>query len=201
MANDDYARLETLDVSEPIWDQFYTVAPLVLVGSMDESGEADFAPKHMAFPMGLENYFGFVCTPRHRTFSNVQRTGCFTVNYPRPSDLTLTSLTAAPRCDDSKPVVGMLNTFPTKRVDGLLIENAYLYLECELAQIVEGFGSYCLIAGNVVAAHVHHDVLRSTDRDDAELLLESPQLAYLHPSRLAVIDKTEGFPFPAGMKR
>jgi flavin reductase (DIM6/NTAB) family NADH-FMN oxidoreductase RutF len=201
MANGSNTQLQSLDVSQPIWDQFFTVAPLVLIGSMDEGGKPDFAPKHMAFPIGLENYFGFVCTPSHRTYRNIERASCFTVSYPRPSDVAMTSLTASPRCDDSKPVIGLLETFPAREIEGLFAEHAYLYLECELMQIVEGFGSFSLIAGEIVAAHVHPDALRGSDRDDAELLVDAPQLAYLSPGRLAVIGKTEGFPFPIGMKR
>jgi flavin reductase (DIM6/NTAB) family NADH-FMN oxidoreductase RutF len=201
MADDSYSQLQSLDVSQPIWEQFFTVAPLVLIGTMEEDGDPDFAPKHMAFPMGLENYFGFVCTPRHRTFGNVQRTRCFTVSYPRPTDVAMTSLTAAPRCDDDKPIVGLLQTFPARHIEGLFVEGSYLCLECEVTQIVDGFGDYSLIAGQVVAAHVDLAALRGTDKDDAELLLESPLLAYLYPGRLAVLGKTEGFPFPAGMNR
>jgi flavin reductase (DIM6/NTAB) family NADH-FMN oxidoreductase RutF len=201
MAQEDYANLETLDCDAPIWEQFFTVAPLVLIGSLEENGDVDFAPKHMAFPLGLENFFGFVCTPRHNTYGNVQRTGCFTVSYPRPSGLAVASLTAAPRCDDRKPVIDVLDTFEAKRIAGRFVRDAHLYLECELDRIVGGFGEYGLIAGRVVAAHVHHAALRSTDRDDAEVVLDSPHLAYLHPTRLAVIGKTDGFPFPAGMKR
>lgn len=201
MGDDSYTQLESLDVSQPIWDQFFTVAPLVLIGSTEETGKPDFAPKHMAFPIGLENYFGFVCTPRHRTYRNIERTRCFTVSYPRPSDVAITSLTAAPRCDDEKPIVGVLDTFEARKIDGLFVEHAYLYLECELMQFVEGFGSFSLIAGRVLAAYVHRDALRGTDRDDAEILLDAPQLAYLSPGRLAVIGRTEGFPFPIGMKR
>jgi flavin reductase (DIM6/NTAB) family NADH-FMN oxidoreductase RutF len=201
MTNDNYSQLETLDVGQPIWEQFFTVSPLVLIGTMEENGDPDFAPKHMAFPIGLENYFGFVCTPHHRTHRNVERTKNFTVSYPRPSDLVMTSLTAAPRCEDNKPIVGLLDTFPARRIEGKFVEHAYLYLECERTRIVEGFGDYSLIAGQVVAAHVHPDALRGADRDDGELLLNAPQLAYLFPGRFAVIDKTEGFPFPAGMHR
>ena len=96
---DPYAALEALDVASPIWDRFFTIAPLVLVGTVEEDGSADFAPKHMAFPLGWANYFGFVCTPRHNTYGNAKRTGAFTVTYPKPADLVMTSLTAAPRCD------------------------------------------------------------------------------------------------------
>ncbi len=202
MAFDSSTRLETLDVSEPIWERFFTVAPLVLVGTLEENGRPDLAPKHMAFPMGWEKYFGFVCTPRHRTLQNAQRTGVFTVTYPRPSQLVLTSLTAAPRCDeDSKPVVGLLKTFPATRVEGVLVEDGYLFLECEVQRIIDGFGNNSLITGRIVAAHVHQDALRASDRDDGELLLQAPLMGYLHPSRFAVIDQTQSFPFPAGMKR
>jgi hypothetical protein len=42
--------------------------------------------------------------------------------------------------------------------------------------------------------------LRSSDRDDAEILLQVPQFAYLYPGRFAVIDATQAFPFPAGLR-
>ena len=75
-----------LDISEPVWDRFFWVAPLVLVGTREPDGSHDLAPKHMAIPMGWQNYFGFVCTPSHHTYSNVQRSGVFTVLDYRPFD-------------------------------------------------------------------------------------------------------------------
>ena len=73
--------------------------------------------------------------------------------------------------------------------------------ECELERVVDGFGVNSLVTGRIVAAHVHQDALRSSDRDDAELLLDAPLLGYLYPGRCAVIDHTQAFPFPAGMQR
>ena len=202
MTFDPATRLETLDVSGPIWDRFFSVSPLVLVGTLEENGDVDLAPKHMAMPMGWDNYFGFVCTPRHRTLQNAQRTGVFTVSYPRPSQVVLASLTASPRCEaDTKPVVGLLKTFLATKVDGVLVEDAYLFFECELDRVIDGFGDNCLVTGRVVAAHVHEDALRGADRDDGELILASPLMGYLYPGRFAVIDETQGFPFPAGMQR
>jgi hypothetical protein len=61
-------RIHTLDKDQPIWDRFFTVAPLVLIGSKDEDGEFNLAPKHMVTPLGWANYIGFVCTPPHRTY-------------------------------------------------------------------------------------------------------------------------------------
>jgi flavin reductase (DIM6/NTAB) family NADH-FMN oxidoreductase RutF len=201
MSDDGYAHLHALDVGETIWDRFFTVSSLVLIGTLEENGDPDLAPKHMALPLGFDNYFGFVCTPRHRTYRNAERTGSFTVSYPRSSDVVMTSLTASPRCEETKPVVGLLDTFPARRAQGVFIENGIAFLECELERIVEGFGDYGLVAGRVVAAYVRKDALRAEDRDDQDLLADVPQLAYLSPGRFAVIEKTEGFPFPAGMKR
>ena len=200
MSDDRYADLETLDLEYPVWDRCFTVAPLVLVGTIDHEGTPDLAPKHMAFPLGWDNYFGFVCAPSHGTFRNIERTRSFTVSYPRHTDVVATSLTAAPRWEDTKPIVGMLDTFPATEVEGVFVRNGYLFLECALERIIEGFGRNALIAGRIVAAYVDPAALRSSDRDDAEILLEVPLLAYLDPGRFAVIDATQAFPFPAGMR-
>ena len=200
MSDDRYADLKTLDLNHSVWDRCFTVAPLVLIGTIDPNGTPNLAPKHMAFPLGWDNYFGFVCAPSHGTFRNVERTRSFTVTYPRHTDVVATSLTAAPRCEDTKPIVGMLDTFAATEVDGVFVRNGYLFLECALERIVEGFGRNALVAGRIVAAHVDPAALRSSDRDDAEILLEVPQLAYLYPGRFAVIDVTHGFPFPADMR-
>ncbi len=106
----------TLETDLPIWERFFTVAPLVLVGTREQSGAYDLAPKHLAFPMGWDNYFGFVCTPRHRTYQNIQREGAFTVSYARPTQLVLTALAASPRCgEDDKASLAALPTFPRQQ--------------------------------------------------------------------------------------
>lgn len=201
MTTDNYSGLQPLNLNERIWERVFTVAPLVLIGTVDADGSADLAPKHMAFPLGWDNYFGFVCTPRHSTYRNIERTGGFAVSYPRPSAIVAASLTASPRCEDTKPIVGLLDSFPAQKVAGVFIRDSHLFLECELAQFVGGFGENELVAGRVVAAHVHPEALRSSDRDDADVLLDAPQVAYLYPGRFAVIDETQAFPFPAGMRR
>ena len=86
--------LISLDVNDPVWPHVFTVAPLVVVGSIYPDGSFDLAPKHMVTPLGWGNYFGFVCTPMHRTYHNVRREGAFTVTYVRPSQVVLASLTA-----------------------------------------------------------------------------------------------------------
>ena len=178
------------------------VAPLVLIGTREESGKIDLAPKHMVSPMGWANYFGFVCTPRHSTYTNVERTGVFTVSFPRPSQLLYISLAASPRCDEGdKPVLQAFDTFPATTVDGEFIDDAYLCLECEHFKTVDGFGDNSLITGRIVAAQADKHALRASELDDQELIHDSPLLAYLPPGRFATIDRSNAFPYPADMKK
>ena len=174
----------------------------MLIGTRERDGGYDLAPKHMAFPMRWENYFGFVCTPRHATYHNVRREGAFTVSYPRPTQIVLARPPGSPRENDgNKPVLYALPTFPASEVDGIFIEDAYLFLECVLDRIVDDFGENSLIAGRVVAAHVRKDYLRTSDRDDNDLIHDPPLLAYLSPGRYASVANSNSFPFPASFMR
>ena len=199
---DGSPRLVELDISESIWERFFWVAPLVLVGTRESDGGHDLAPKHMAMPMGWKNYFGFVCTPRHHTYQNIKRDGVFTVSYPNPSQLVLISLAASPRCgDEEKPALSVLPVFPASVVDGVLVEGATVFLECELDRIIDGFDVNSLIVGRVVAARVDERAERTPDHDDQAVVHDVPLLAYLHPGRFATIENSLSFPFPAGMKK
>jgi flavin reductase (DIM6/NTAB) family NADH-FMN oxidoreductase RutF len=155
----------------------------------------------MAFPLGWQNYFGFVCAPSHGTYRNIRRAETFSVSYPRPDAIVAASLAASPRQEDAKPIVGMLDTFPARGIDEVFAANSYLYLECRVDRIIDGFGANALIVGRITAAYVANDALRTSDRDDADVLLGSPHLVYLYPGRFAVAAETQAFPFPAGMRR
>ena len=89
------AVLVALGTEHPVWDRFFHASPLVVVGTREEDGSFDLAPKHMAMPVGWENWFGFVCTPRHATYGNAKREGVFTVSFPRPSQVLSASLASA----------------------------------------------------------------------------------------------------------
>ncbi len=202
MSKSNERRLVSLDVDSPIWDSFFMVAPLVLVGTREPDGSYDLAPKHMVAPLGWQNYFAFVCTPRHGTYGNAQREGVFSVSFPMPSQLLFTSLAASPRCDDgNKLSLRALETFPASRIDGQLVQDSYLYLECELDRMIDDFGENSLIIGKIVAAQVREESLRRVERDDHDLLRAHPLLAYLHPGRFTTITESNAFPFPAGMKK
>lgn len=194
--------LVALGADRPVWDRFFTVCPLVIVGTREEDGRWNLAPKHMAMPLGWDNYFGFMCTPAHSTWQNARREGCFTVSFPRPSQILLASLAAAPRCeDDTKPSLDAVATRPATVVDGVLVRDAYLHLECETHRIVDGFGENGLITGRIVETLVAETSVRRHDRDDEELVFEAPLLAYVSPGRWAEISHTFAFPFHEGWSR
>lgn len=202
MSLTDDTDFVTLQPEQHVFEALYTAAPLVIVGTRDADGTENLAPKHMAFPLGWSDYFGFVCTAEHSTYHNVQRTDGFTVSYPRPTGVLDASLAAAPRdVDGSKPSLEGIETIETDTVDAPAVADAYAVLECELDRIVDGFGRASLVAGEAVAKHVHVDAYRSDDVEPELLLDRAPILAYLYPDRVARIRETEAFPFPEGFQR
>ena len=193
----------TLDTSIPIWERMFIVAPLIVIGTR-EGAAYDLAPKHMATPIGFDNYFGFVCTPKHATYQNIKENKEFTVSFPLPDQVVLASLSASPRCNDiskSKAIVEALSTIKATTVDALFISESYLYLECKLFKIIDGFNENSIITGKIVAAHVDKNHLKESDKDEQQQLKENPLLAYIAYGRFAKITETYNFPFPKNFKR
>ena len=178
------------------------VAPLIIVGTREPDGTYDLAPKHMAMPISWQDHYGFVCTPSHATYVNAQREGCFTVSFPRPDQILLTSLAAAPRGDDAhKHALEAVPTVAATKVDGVLVESAYLHFECEVDKIIDDFGVNSLIIGRIVAAAAADDSVRDADIDAQEMIAHSPMLTYLHPGRFAEVVQTQAFPYHVGFQR
>jgi flavin reductase (DIM6/NTAB) family NADH-FMN oxidoreductase RutF len=206
MDSPDDTNLVSLDPEQPFWERFYMVAPLVVIGTRNDDESYNLAPKHMAAPMGWAAYFGFVCTPRHKTYRNAVRHGAYTVSFPTPSQVVLASLAASPRIGTPegprrKPSLDQLPTRPATAVDGRLLEDAYLYLECSLDRRVDDLGENSLLIGKVEAVHVDRAALRVSEQDDGTAIRENPLLAYLPPDRYATIDASNTFPFPAGFEK
>ncbi|MDT8342327.1 MAG: flavin reductase [Longimicrobiales bacterium] len=194
--------LVSLELSSPVWERFFLVAPLAVVGTVEPDGSPDLAPKHMVTPLGWGNHVGFVCAPAHATYRNAVRTGEFTLTFPRPEAVLTASLSAAPRCDGrEKPSLDLLETFPARAVSAPLAEGGYLYLECALHGTWDDFGENSLVAGRIVAAHVSQEGVRRPDVDDAELLAREPLLAYVAPGRYATVARADAFPVHRGTRR
>ena len=139
----------------------------------------------------------------HKTYHNVKKEKVFTVSFPRPDQVVLTSLAASPRCGDNnetKTIIEGLPSFKSENIDALFVKNAYLYLECALVKIVDGFGEFSLIAGKITGAYVSDDSLRISEGDDQQMIFKAPLLAYLPYGRFATIKNTMAFPYPQGME-
>lgn len=206
MASVEQNDLVRLDPKGPFWERFYTVSSLVVVGTQNEDGSANLAPKHLTTPLSWTNFFGFVCTPHHKTYENAVRTGAYTVSFPRPSQVVLASLTASPREEapeenEQKPILEELPTLPAAEIDGTFLKDAYLFLECELERDVADLGDNNLLIGKIKAVHVSKVALRLSEREDEDVIRDSPLLAYLPPNRYTIIDSSNAFPFPAGFHR
>lgn len=191
-----------LDTGRPIWDSFFTVAPLVVIGTKEEKGYG-LAPKHMATPLGQDNFFGFVCTARHSTYHNVAHTGFFAVSFPKPDQVVLASLAASPRCGEEGNEKLILRGLPLRMapsIDAPFLEDSYLFLECEHLKTVDGFGQHSLICGRIAGAFAEEAYLRASELDEQELVYRSPLLAYLAYGRFAEIRESFAFPFPRDFK-
>ena len=196
-------KLVELRVDQPIWDHMFTVAPLVVIGTKEDD-QYDLAPKHMATPLGFGNYFGFVCTPRHATYTNVQREGEFVVSFPKPDQVILSALSAMPRCEEISKTDQIIRALPTRSApgkDALYIDESYMVLECDLHRIIDGFGENAIITGTISKAYVDQDYLRQSDDSDQDRLYKNPLLAYIALGRYAIIKETFDFPFPKDYKR
>ena len=136
----DYVALDT---SIPIWDRLFVPTPLIVVGSRDEQGNDNLAPKNMAMPLGWSNHFGFMCTARHRTYRNIEHSKTFTVSFPPTDRVVMAAVAATPRGDDKiKHSLKVLPTVRAARSGCLALKDAYLWFDCDLARIVEGFDDY-----------------------------------------------------------
>jgi flavin reductase (DIM6/NTAB) family NADH-FMN oxidoreductase RutF len=193
------SRYVSLQVDE-VWEQVHTLAPLVLVGTLEADGAPDIAPKHLAMPMSWQTLFGFVCSPDHATYRNAVSSEAFTVGFPSPELVLQASLAAGPRDGDGdKPTLELLSLSPARVVDGVLVDGCRLHLECRLERVVDGLDENALLIGRVVAVHASERALR--DGDDDAVLEASPVLAYVHPGRVASVQHTKPFPYHRGFRR
>lgn len=159
------------------------------------------ATKSMAMPLGWDNFFGFVCTPNHRTYRNAKHTGAFTVSYIHHNQLHVAALAVGARINKSgdKPGLAKLETFEAELIDGVFVKNANLFLECEVDRIIDGFGRNSLIAGKIVNALIDEALLNNDDVE-TDPLNRNPAMAYISPGRYAYISQSYKFPYPDNFK-
>lgn len=203
MKTRDDNNYTALELSSPVWDRIFMVAPLVVVGTR-EKNEYDIAPKHMAFPVGFENYFGFVCTPNHGTYQNIRKTREFTVSFPLPEDIVPVSLSATSREGMISKYDTLISSLPVVRAEKMdlpVLRDAYLTFECSAFKIIDGFGENSIITGEIKAASVRKEYLMASDADVQKQLNEHNLLAFIAPNRFARISETQSFPFPKDFRK
>lgn len=203
MKKDIQKRYVRLNLEDSIWDRVFMVAPLIVVGSK-EGQTYDLAPKHMATLIGNSNYFAFVCTPNHTTYHNIKNYKEFSVSFPIPDQVVLASLCASPRCDkhiEGKPIITELPTTKCRKIDALIFKDSYLYFECVLEKMIDGFDDYSIITGKIIEAYADHEYLKRFDKDEQQQIFDNPLLAYIAHGRFAKISSTYNFPLPKGFKR
>ena len=200
---DPFIDFISLDVKESIWEHFYTVAPLVVIGTKEDQG-FDLAPKHMATPLGFSDYFGFVCTPRHNTYHNIKNHLRFSVSFVKPDQVLLSSLAAMPRCttiDYTKEVTGQIPTVASKDGEAIFVKDSYVMLACKLFKIIDGFDDYSLITGKIERALVHKNYKIISDEGHQKQIYDHPLLAYIAQGRFASIKETLTYPYPKDFQR
>lgn len=193
----------SLDPKMGLWEQFYTVAPLVVIGTK-EGENFDLAPKHMATPIGFSNYFGFVCTPRHSTYHNIKKEKRFSVSFVKPDQILLSSIAAIPRCsvgDFPKDIIAQIPTLTSEDGGSIYIADSYVYLDCALHKIIDGFDDYSIITGTIVKAFVHKDHMIYSDQGQQSRIYKNPLLVYIAQGRFAKIKETMSYPFPKDFQR
>ena len=133
--------------------------------------------------------------PGSRDVGERRAHGEFTVSFPRPGQIVEPSLAAAPRAEDSsKPSLAAVPTFPAREVDGVLVQDAYLWLECTLDRIIDGLRSQHAGDRRGRRRFGGRGALRASDSDDADLIREQPLLAYLSPGRFASVSESFSLP-------
>jgi hypothetical protein len=184
-----HGGLIELDVAQPVWDRFFWVAPLVLVGTREANGSHRPRAQAHGHAHGLGE---FLRLRLHATAPHLRQYRTQRACSPFPTRALPNWFWPAwpPRraaARRTSPRLAALPVFPASVVDGELLEGGYLFLECELDRIVDGFGENSLIVGRVAAAQVDtRSERRARSGRSAAMVLQMRRLlAYLHPGRFA----------------
>ena len=200
---DPFKDFISLDVKESIWEHFYTVAPLVVIGTKENQG-FDLAPKHMATPLGFSDFFGFVCTPRHNTYHNIKKNQRFSVSFVKPSLIFEPSFNTMPRCavkDFPEEITNQIPTVTNHDGEVIFVRDSYVMLDCSAYKIIDGFDDYSLITGKINYAKVHKDYKIVSDEGHQKQIYDNPLLAYIAQGRFASIKETLSYPYPKDFQR
>lgn len=184
-------HLLSLELKQPLWSRFFSIAPVVLVGTRNEDGSQDLFTTHCVLPLANPNRFAVLVPPSTPTARNAAREGAFAVSFPRPGQVVEASLAANV---GPHPLGDQIPTFQAPAIDAPFLEGAYVHLECEVERTLEELAPDVLVLGKVVGAYVDREFRRMAERDDHDLLVKNPLLAFAIPGRIAKVSDTDAFP-------
>lgn len=184
------------------YGRYFTVKPLILVTTLGPRGLPNVAPKTQNMDVGRrEQYFAFVCTPKHHTYQNAKANREFVVNYPGPELIEKVSAAALLAEDIDEIALAGLTGIPSVVVKPPRIKECYLHLECKLVEIKDLEDS-SIILGKIAARSVNKEVSfeRGKSKENIRLLSKRPLLAYVYPDHYTKISVAEEFVFPKNYK-
>lgn len=123
-----------------------------LITTVDARGRINAAPADWATPIEFDPpLVGIVIDPAHRTWKNIAATKEFVINIPT-AKLAKEILICAKKwpAETNKLEKAGLTWHKAEKVRPPLVNECPANLECKLREIVK---KYCLIIGEVVAAH------------------------------------------------
>ena len=135
-------RAIPIPVERPIWGRFFTVAPLVIVGTVEGEGY-DLAAEAHGDAARLGQLLLLRLQPRAPDPGQRRADGRLHGQLPAPGRDPRRQPRRPPRAPrtSQSPALAAIRTFPAREVHGVLVEDSYLWLECELDRIVDGFGA------------------------------------------------------------
>jgi len=182
--------------------RYFTVKPIVLVTTLGPRDIPNVAPKTQCMDVGRdEDYFAFVCTPKHHTYQNAKANGEFVVNYPGPE--LIHKVSAASQFAENVDEIALagLTSIPSLVVKPPRIKECRVHLEC-MVEEVKDLDAASIILGKIVARSANKEV--SFERGKAEesinLLFNYPLLAYVYPNHYTTIRAATEFTFPKNYK-
>jgi len=182
--------------------RYFSVKPIVLVTTLGPSNIPNVAPKTQCMDVGRhEEYFAFVCTPKHHTYQNAKANKEFVANYPGPELIEEVSATSQFAENVDEVALAGLTGIPSLVVKPPRIRECRVHLECKVME-VKDLDVASIILGKIVARSASQEV--SFERGKAEesisLLLNHPLLAYVYPNHYTTIRAATEFIFPKNYK-
>lgn len=143
------------------WHPSVLPGPIVLVTTVDSSGDPNVAPKSWVSMMAFNGpHLAFGCDRSHRTAANIEATGEFVLNFPAEDLVEQVWKMPASHGADRIRLSG-LTLMPADEVEPPLIRECRAHLECRLEDTKQ-YGHEVVFFGRIVAGSIDPTCLAPT---------------------------------------